>query len=275
MKKKAAAFLLFFFTIQVLVSQSSSTSIFGFIKNTSFVGVKDVHIFNLNTKIGSVTDQDGLFTIAVSKGDSLLISSIQYQNEIITITAKIIQEKKAHVYLLDITNQLEEVVLKKKLTGVLGIDLKGTPKDTVGDLMTKLVTQIKDISAKDLEETPIDKDERHLQKSTNAQFLTDPISKVSGLPTGTTIPDRSSIEKKALRKRLDYKKWFPSLIKLELGEDFFFTQLKIPRDRFYHFLEYCNPLNIEELYKQHKLLEVITILRKESISYLKLIESNK
>ena len=85
MKKKAPAFLLFFFTIQVLVSQSSSTSIFGFIKNTSFVGVKDVHIINLNTKIGSVTDQDGLFTIAVSKGDSLLISSIQYQNEIITL----------------------------------------------------------------------------------------------------------------------------------------------------------------------------------------------
>ena len=94
MTKKVPAFLLFFFTIHMLVSQSHSTYISGFIKNTSSVGVKDAHIINLNTKAGTVTDQDGFFTITASKGDSLLISSIQYQNEVILITSRIIREKK-------------------------------------------------------------------------------------------------------------------------------------------------------------------------------------
>lgn len=190
----------------------------------------------------------------------------------ITITSKIIQEKKVHVYLLDITNQLEEVVLKKKLTGVLGVDLKGTSKDTIGDLMKDLVTKIKNISTKDLKEIPIGNDELHLQKPTVTPGL---LPSFKGAGGSATIPDFALIRKRALKKKLAYRKRFPSLIKSELGEFFFFSQLKIPKDNLHHFLEYCNPLGIEDLYKQHKLLEVITILRKESISYLKLIESNE
>lgn len=272
MTKKLPAFLLFFFTIYGLVSQNHNISISGCIKNTSFVGVKNVHIINLTTKIGAITDSKGFFRIAVSKGDSLLISSIQYQNEVIAITSRIIQEKKVEVYLLDYSNLLEEVVLKKKLTGVLGIDLKGTPKDTIGGLMKNLVTQIKDIATKDLEEMPIDKDERHLQKPTVTPGL---LPSFKGAGGSATIPDFALIRKRALKKKLAYRKRFPSLIKSELGKIFFFSQLKIPKDNLHHFLEYCNPLGIEDLYKQHKLLEVIKILRKESSSYLKLIESNE
>jgi hypothetical protein len=56
-----------------------------------------------------------------------------------------------------------------------------------------------------------------------------------------------------------------------LGEDFFFIQLKIPKERYYHFLEYCNPLGIEKKYKNGEILEVIEILKNESSNYLKII----
>jgi hypothetical protein len=43
-------------------------------------------------------------------------------------------------------------------------------------------------------------------------------------------------------------------------------------EKYFHFLEYCNPLGIENLHKEGKNLELIKILRTESISYLKIIK---
>ena len=76
----------------------------------------------------------------------------------------------------------------------------------------------------------------------------------------------------ALRKKLARKKEFPYKVLSELGEQFFFKKLKIPVDRYFHFLEYCNPLGIENLHKEGKLLELIKIFEKESIPYLKIIK---
>jgi hypothetical protein len=86
------------------------------------------------------------------------------------------------------------------------------------------------------------------------------------------IPFQNSAKLWALRKDLAQKKAFPYKILSELGEKFFFDELKIPLDKYFHFLEYCNTLNIETLHKDGKLLEVIKILRTESISYHKIIK---
>jgi hypothetical protein len=59
------------------------------------------------------------------------------------------------------------------------------------------------------------------------------------------------------------------------GEQFFFVKLKIPKEKYFHFLEYCAPLNIETLYKEEKFLDLLKILLKESKSYLLLLENNK
>jgi hypothetical protein len=71
---------------------------------------------------------------------------------------------------------------------------------------------------------------------------------------------------------LAFKKAFPFKILSELGEKFFFDDLKIPIEKYFHFLEYCNPLGIEKLHKEGELLEIIKILRTESVSYLIIIE---
>ncbi|MGY0426867.1 MAG: hypothetical protein ACWIPI_08585 [Polaribacter sp.] len=67
------------------------------------------------------------------------------------------------------------------------------------------------------------------------------------------------------------KKDFPYKIMSELGEKFFFEKLKIPVDNYFHFLEYCNPLGIEQLHKDGKLLDIIKIFERESKTYLKII----
>jgi hypothetical protein len=86
------------------------------------------------------------------------------------------------------------------------------------------------------------------------------------------MPFKGSARLWALRKDLAFKKAFPYKILSELGEKFFFNDLKIPVDNYFNFLSYCDTLKIETLHREGKLLEVIKILKSESISYLKIIK---
>ena len=58
-------------------------------------------------------------------------------------------------------------------------------------------------------------------------------------------------------------------------ETFFKNDLKIPMKKLYNFLEYCNPLGIEDLYKQNRKIELINILKKESNTFLLLKDEEK
>ena len=78
-------------------------------------------------------------------------------------------------------------------------------------------------------------------------------------------------KKRRLREEIKYKENFPEMLISEFGEKFFFVDLKIPKEKYHHFLAYCNPLAIENLYKKGNILEVIKIIRQESESYLKVI----
>ena len=78
-----------------------------------------------------------------------------------------------------------------------------------------------------------------------------------------------------MRKELNFKESFPEKLKKLFGDHFFFVRLKIPKDKYYHFLAYCNSLGIEELYKNNKHLDILKILLKESKSYILLLENNK
>lgn len=266
MIKRLPLFLILL-TSQLLLSQQSDIVISGSVKNYSQNGIKDVHIINLNTKAGTVTNANGQFELAVSIGDSLRFSNIQYQNMKIYIIPKISREKKVVVYLFDKTNQLDEVFVKRKMVGILGIDLKKTPVDRRAEALRKIM----DFSKIDM---TIQEADDHIDKRVRPPAVnTDPVGNF-GASAKAVIPFKDSERMWALRRKLEYKKRFPAEVKAAFGDNFFFKQLKIPKERFHHFLEYCNPLGIEDLYQNNKILEVIKIFRKESISYRKLIEKN-
>ena len=265
MIKKLSAFFILLLTSQLLISQNTRKLIVGTVKNTSLVAVKDVHIINLNTRKGTITNNKGVFEISVAEGDSLLISNILYQNEIIKIDANTLKSLQLNIYLLNQTNQLEEVFVKMKLDGILGFDLHKKPVDR----RAKALRKIMDFSKVDME--IVEKDD-YIDKRVRPQIVqVDPVGNF-GAKVSIGIPFKHSERMWALRRNLEFRKRFPTELKTLLGEKFFFKQLKIPKDKFHHFLEYCNPLGIENLYKTHKILEVIKILRAESKSYLNLIK---
>ena len=105
---------------------------------------------------------------------------------------------------------------------------------------------------------------------------TDPTRKFAPVTlVSASMPDKSLIKKRAQRKRLNFKESFPYLLKKLFGEEFFFVKLKIPKEKYFHFLSYCNPLGIEQLYKEGRRLELLKVLLKESKSYLLLLEKSK
>ena len=99
---------------------------------------------------------------------------------------------------------------------------------------------------------------------------TNPTQMFGGVGSKITIPFKN--KESILRKELNRKQAVPDKILIELGEPFFFEELKIPKDNYFHFLDYCNPLDIERLHKESNLLELIKIFQKESVPYLQIIK---
>ncbi|WKD86394.1 hypothetical protein KCTC32516_01769 [Polaribacter huanghezhanensis] len=159
------------------------------------------------------------------------------------------------------------------MTGFLRFDRIDKPKDTI----PKIDKAFYDFSKMDF--TAYDnaiKQAKKIKEKGDATYLTDPTMKnVATTILSVAIPDKSSIKKRANRKKINFKEQFPEKLKNLFDEHFFFVQLKIPKQNYYHFIAYCNPLGIEELYKNKKQLEILKILLKESKSYLLLLEKRE
>jgi len=271
---KTQTLFIFFLGISfTLYSQQKRIEINGVILNPFSNGLKNSHIINLSSKEGAISDTNGAFTIKAKKGDWLQITNIQYRNKKIKITQNIDKDRFVRVYLILITNLLKEVQIKKRMTGFLGFDRIEKPKDTLPKIDKEYYNFSKmDFTAYD---TAI-KQVKKIKEKGEATYLTDPTMKnVATTISSVAIPDKSSIKKRAMRKELNFKESFPEKLKKLFGDHFFFVRLKIPKDKYYHFLAYCNSLGIEELYKNNKHLDILKILLKESKSYILLLENNK
>lgn len=267
MIKKLFIFL-FIFNIFNVISQEKNKIISGKILDSLGI-VKNANIINLNTKQGTFSNDNGLFRIFVSEGDSISLSSIQHISKKIHITKEIIEQKNINIYLKSNTYSLDEFELKRhNLMGRLGIDSKSVPKEKRDSLLSSAL----DFSNVDFSKKDLTIDENIRAKPPLND--TDPTSEFVGAGSKAVLPFKYSERLWALRKELAQKKAFPYKILSELGDQFFFDTLKIPVDRYFHFLEYCNPLGIEDLHKKGKILELIKILRAESKPYLLAIKNN-
>lgn len=210
-----------------------------------------------------------MFRIFVSEGDTLSLSSIQHISTKIVISKKIIKKRKLNILLKSNIYTLDEIELKRhNLSGRLGIDTKTVPTNKKDSLLRNVMNFSK-VNMNIVEGD--DYTDARVRPHVNN---TDPTARFAGAGGAAVIPFKGSERLWALRKKLAQKKAFPYKILSELGEKFFFDALKIPIDNYFHFLEYCNPLEIEELHRKGRLLEVIKILRRESISYLKIIKND-
>ncbi len=88
--------------------------------------IQGITIYNTNSKFGTITDENGEFTIAVSLNDLLEIRAVEYQNFDVRVNRTIMDSKEIHIFLIEEVNKLDEVVITTKgLSGDLESDIKG------------------------------------------------------------------------------------------------------------------------------------------------------
>jgi len=88
------------------------------------------NLFNLNSVVGAVTNDNGYFEIETKANDTLYISYLGFESIKLKITNDLLKGNELVIELNERTEQLNEVVVKSiKLIGVLEIDAKNVPKD--------------------------------------------------------------------------------------------------------------------------------------------------
>lgn len=272
MEKKLRLLFFFYLILQTSFSQEKRIEINGVVLNPSSKALKNSHVLNLTTNSGTISNTDGSFTISAKKGDWLQITNIQFHSKKIRIAQNIRKERFLRVYLLPILNQLDEVKLKNKMKGFLSLDRVDRPKDTINEKMKSMAEYILSIGYENILNMKTETDERHLQKPS---VTPGQLPGLKGVGGSALIPYADLAKKRADRKFISFNEQLPENLKRIFGEHFFLVRLKIPKEKYYHFLEYCNPLGVEELYKSGKHLDILKILLKESKSYLLLLENNK
>ena len=266
MIKKILLLILFSTATFTSFTQESRALVSGKITD-SLNTVKNANIINIKTNQGTFSSDNGEFRIFVKDGDSLRISSIQHITKFILIKRKDINNKVLNIKLAYNTVVLDTFELKRhNLSGRLGIDSKNVPNNKKDSLLRNLM----DFSKIDMKVVAPDD---HIDKMKPPIVNTDPTARFAGAGGAFSMPFKDSERLWALRKKLARKKAFPYKILSELGEKFFFEKLKIPVDNYFHFLEYCNPLGIENLHKDKKILDIIKIFQSESKTYLEIIKN--
>jgi len=100
------------------------------IDNNTKEPLSKTHIINLNSVIGTVSDDIGKFNIKVSLQDTLYFSYLGYQSIKLKITPTIVNKNEVLISMHEIPIDLDETFVKPyELIGVLEVDAKNVPKD--------------------------------------------------------------------------------------------------------------------------------------------------
>jgi len=131
---------LFVFSIQ-LWAQDNRSTILGQVAIDS-LAIENVHIVNLNSNIGTLSDRFGLFRLPVTVHDTILFSSLQFQSKKMIIQQEHLNQKLLKIELSAQVNELPEVIVdhEENSKGVNAVTLRlpNSDKKPLNQLERKL-----------------------------------------------------------------------------------------------------------------------------------------
>ena len=230
--------------------------------------IPNAHVVNLNTEKGTFTGDYGQYRIVVSIGDTLTVSSIQYEPYKVVITDPIAYSKKLNVILKKSVIELDEVVVRNTdLIGILRSDRKKVPKDSiamVGRDMSQVIVNIADqttgFDEKTAEET---------NTVGNIDRATDPTKSFKGVGAAFGLGRGNRKARKI--KKITSDKFASNIIYNQFGKEFF-GEIKIPEKQIFNFIDYCKQFDIKTLYNKELLLQVAVIFEREAPNFLKTLK---
>ncbi len=245
--KSPFIFFILTFVLGVSNAQNNRIKLNGLVKYDS-IKLQNINIKNKATNFGTSSDKNGYFTIYAKKGDSILFSSIVYEDRIIKISDTHINAKKMIVYLEPDYYQLDEVMLNKQVSI---------------DWSNAFVTP----------GTVFNNDYISNRKPPNAQALADPNANAGGLnPTALFMQLTKKARLRRKKRRLKehknqlLKQEFTTTLRNLYGDNFYIKSLSIPEDKINIFLGYCQANGLNEYYLSNEFI-IKNFLVKQAVKF--------
>jgi hypothetical protein len=209
------------------------------------LSINDVHIINLHTKKGTVSNNSGVFNIFVKLGERLLISRLNLKEINIVITKEQLKSLSLRVSLNEQVTILEAFTLERP-RGIFDVD-----KDI-------LIYAGPTVSAQTLK-LPYSNTKGNAD---NAVFKIQS-GAVLSLDNLASMLDGSKKRGEALRKRSKEETELRKIRKY-FTDDFFITDLQIQQNNINSFLNFCVHKNIIQMFQKKNNLSLTIILLRES-----------
>lgn len=90
--------------------------------------MESVHVVNLNQVVGTITNEQGEFSITAAVNDTLYFTYLGFKSQKIRVTNDMFRFGNTEIALTELAYALEEVIVRPyQLTGYLEIDVKNLP----------------------------------------------------------------------------------------------------------------------------------------------------
>ena len=105
--------------------------------------VEGIHIYNISSQKGTVTNETGFFEMDMAENDRLEVTALQFLSFKVIVDEGIIESRQVNIYMNPAVNQLEEVIIRP-------YDLAGNITVDVGKITTFDASQGLDLSYEEL-----------------------------------------------------------------------------------------------------------------------------
>lgn len=243
------SFLILFWAGYACIMAQERVTVAGRVQGDS-IYVEDIHILNLSSRVGTISNAYGEFQIPVKLNDTVMFSGLQFHSLGIVVGKGVIETKRMNVVLVSKIEELDEVELKgHDLDGFFYVDSK-----RLNDSLPLMSDEAVDFSN---------------------QGYDDPTSGNYVVPQANILGLLSKIgtkQRKENQKEQNYQKALkeaPDKIREELGDEFFTKYIGISVTQIRQFIVFCQFKNVLDLYVEGRIMEVIDVMLKEKEAYRK------
>ncbi len=257
--KQFYIFIFFILSFQ-LYAQNDLQIINGIVSSDS-IAIENVHIINISTKRGTISNKFGEFKISVKINDTINFSNIQFENKTIIINKNTLEDGFIIVQLFQKTNKLKEVMVMQSNNMAKSLGLPNADK------------------------IPLNKLERNLnyysQESLAVVILATLLGQQGGIDdiyniiSGNRKRDRKLKKLIDEDKKLEFNQEYIQIIRDYFKDDFFLNTLKIPKKNIDGFVEFCLPKGIVNLFEKRRHLEIVDIFIQNKEEYIKHLKKLK
>jgi len=262
MKQRCVIFL-FIFSTQ-LWAQDNRSTIAGQVTIDS-LAIENVHIVNLNSNVGTLSDRFGLFRLPIILHDTILFSSMQLQSKKMIIQPEHLNQKILKIELSIKVNKLPEVIVDRQenTKGVNAVTLRlpNSDKEPLNQLERKL--------------------NYYSQAPVAIVILATLLGQSGGIDDIYNIVSGNRRKDRKLKNLLDgdmqnkINQEYIQIIRNHFQDDFFIKTNHITKEKINSFIEHCLPKNIIYLFDKERHLEIMDIFISESNNFNRILHLTK